>query len=113
MIIGEKMSALAFDQNDKITYTCEKGNTSYTVYRGDYIIDDMAFALADDEIHISDGQFLLPNYLAKRETVHIGEKFVGNNTETNKKYTFYFKNEEMTVLDEKDILINTCTAVFE
>jgi len=59
-----------------ITYTCEDGETTFNVYAADYIIDDMAFNVEIDEIHVSDGDFFLPNYVATKVASTTGEKYV-------------------------------------
>lgn len=91
----------------KTLYTCD-GGKALTVYSKDYVIDDMAFAVAKDEIHVSDGQFMLPNYIATREITASGEKFVGKDTETQESVTFWFKNEELSMY-RGNTLEATCT----
>jgi hypothetical protein len=70
MMFQNTLSFENSNTNGKVVYSCiDTAKTFLTVYRGDYVIDDMSFQVASDEIHISDGQFMLPNYVAKREVV--------------------------------------------
>ncbi len=86
-------------------YTC--ATSEYRVYDEDYLIDDMAFQVAEDEIHVSDGTFLLPNFVATQEVSASGIKYVGKNTETQEAYTFWFKADEMSVY-KGETLLHTC-----
>lgn len=86
-------------------YTCEKAE--YRVYDADYFIDDMGFVVEKDTIHVSDGTYLLPNFVAKQEISASGVKYVGKNTETQEAYTFWMKGDEMSVY-QGDTLRDTC-----
>lgn len=100
--LSERLASL-----NQLSYTCDSGKT-LTVFRKDYIVDDMAFVVEKDEIHVSDGQFMLPNYVATREISASGEKFVGRDTETQDAVTFWFKNDEVSMY-RGDTLEATCT----
>ena len=76
-------------------YACE--GKQYRVYDADYFIDDMGFVVEKDTIHVSDGSYLLPNYIAKQELSASGVKYVGKDTETQDVYTFWMKGDEMSV----------------
>lgn len=86
-------------------YTCD--NAEYRVYDADYFIDDMGFVVEKDTIHVSDGSYLLPNYIAKQEISASGVKYIGTHTETQKAYTFWMKGDEMSVY-QGNTLIHTC-----
>lgn len=86
-------------------YTCAA--SEYRVYDEDYLIDDMAFQVAQDEIHVSDGTFLLPNFVATQGVSASGVKYTGKNTETQEAYTFWMKGDEMSVY-QGDALRDTC-----
>ena len=95
-----------------MNYVCDDGKKNFTVYRAPYCVDDMCFPLEKDEIHVSDWQFFLPNYQAKREIVHIWEKFAGTDTQTKQSVTFYFKNEAMDFY-RGNTLETSCFAAYE
>lgn len=86
-------------------YTCAA--SEYRVYDEDYLIDDMAFQVAQDEIHVSDGTFLLPNFVATQGVSASGVKYTGKNTETQEVYSFWFKADEMSVY-KGETLLHTC-----
>lgn len=77
------------------------------MYDTDYLIDDMMFAVEKDTIHVSDGTYLLPNFVADQEVSASGIKYVGTNTETQEAYTFWMKGDEMSVY-KAETLIDTC-----
>jgi len=91
-----------------ITYTCEDGETTFNVYAADYIIDDMAFNVEIDEIHVSDGDFFLPNYVATKVASTTGEKYVWRNTETNEAYSFVLQSNKLTVYKD-NMKTHTCS----
>lgn len=111
MMIWQKTLNDAVISFNQMNYVCE-GNKSYTIYRGNYCIDDMCFPVADDEMHATDGQFLLANYITKREVSASGEKFVGTDTETQEEVTFWFKNEDLTVWRGETVEAE-CSAAYE
>lgn len=86
-------------------YTCEKAE--YRVYDADYFIDDMGFVVEKDTIHVSDGTYLLPNFIATQVVSASGVKYVGKNTETQEAYTFWMKGDEMSVY-QGETLLHTC-----
>ncbi|MCH8519005.1 hypothetical protein LAT59_04565 [Candidatus Gracilibacteria bacterium] len=87
-------------------YVCD--DVEYTVFRKDYLIDDMMFSVDANDIHVSDGEFFLPNYIASLEVSASGEKYIGYHTETQEAFTFGFKDDTMSVYSD-DRLIHTCS----
>ena len=103
-----EIKLLSTPVENPITFDCKTQDVSYSVYNKDYCIDDMCFPLEKDEIHISDGTYLLPNYIARRAVSASGEKYEATETENGGKYIFWFKGDDLTVYKD-DTILHECT----
>jgi membrane-bound inhibitor of C-type lysozyme len=103
-----EIKLLPLSVENMMTFECSTKDISYTVYDKDYCIDDMCFPLWEDELHISDGTYLLPNYIVKRVVSASGEKYDGTETENGGKYTFWFKGDALAVYKD-DTFLHECT----
>jgi hypothetical protein len=99
-------------QFNTMNFVCDNGGKNFTVYKKNYCVDDMCFVVWNDEIHVTDGQFLLPNFNATRMISASGEKFDGTNTETKEAVTFWFKWENMSYF-VGNTLKSSCAAAYE